>query len=261
VDAVSAADRAPRAAVAPDAFEVIPAIDLRGGRVVRLAQGDYARETDFQADPVELALAYEAAGARWLHLVDLDAARDGGYALQPVLRALRQRTALRLQTGGGVRDEATVHDLLSLGVERVVVGTVAVREPARVARWLERHGPHRITLALDARQDASGAWQLPVSGWTADSGRDLDALLRGYADAGLQHVLCTDIARDGMLSGFNLALYRALARDWPALRVQASGGVRDAADVAAARDAGASAAILGRALLEGRLDLAEALAC
>ncbi|CAN5224421.1 1-(5-phosphoribosyl)-5-[(5-phosphoribosylamino)methylideneamino]imidazole-4-carboxamide isomerase [soil metagenome] len=245
----------------PKGFDAVPAIDLRGGHVVRLAQGDYARQTVFDGDPVALAQAWEARGARWLHVVDLDAAKAGGYTLQPLLRRLRSDTGLRLQTGGGIRDQAQVAELLSLGVERVVIGTLAVREPERVTQWISDHGAGHITLALDTRQDDAGAWRLQVSGWTSGSDASLPELLARYADAGLRHLLCTDIARDGMLSGFNLDLYRQLSSDWPQLQIQASGGVRDAADVRAAREAGAAVAILGRALLEGRLDLDEALAC
>lgn len=242
-------------------FSVIPAIDVRYGRVVRLSQGDYAKETVYDGSPLALAGSYAAAGARWLHLVDLDAARMGGYSLQGLLGELTTQTPLLIQTGGGVRSEADVEALLELGVSRVVVGTAAVRQPARVAAWLRDYGIERITLALDARQDADGAWRLPVAGWTEHSTETLDGLLQRFVDAGLKHLLCTDIARDGMLSGFNLELYRQLSQRWPGLEIQASGGVRSIADVIAARDAGASAAILGRALLEGRFTVAEALAC
>jgi phosphoribosylformimino-5-aminoimidazole carboxamide ribotide isomerase len=242
-------------------FTVIPAIDVRNSRVVRLSQGDYAQETVYDDSPQALARRYADAGAQWLHLVDLDAARLGGYSLRPLLAELRRSTALRIQTGGGIRSEADVETLLSSGAARVVVGTTAVREPLRVMDWIRRYGSEQITLALDARQDEGGAWRLPVAGWTEDSSETLDGLLQRYADAGLKHLLCTDIARDGMLGGFNLDLYRRLARRWPSVLVQASGGVRSADDVVAARDAGAGAAILGRALLEGRCTLAEALTC
>lgn len=242
-------------------FTVIPAIDIRNARVVRLSQGDYARETVYDLPPLETAQRYARDGAQWLHLVDLDAARAGGYTLQPLLAGLRDSTALQVQTGGGIRSEREVEALLMLGVARVVVGTLAVREPDRVRGWIQDYGAERITLALDARQDAQGVWRLPVNGWTEASAQTLDELLQHYADAGLQHLLCTDITRDGMLGGFNLDLYRMLAQRWPMLQVQASGGVRSIGDVRAAREAGAGAAILGRALLEGRLDLAEALAC
>ena len=240
-------------------FEIIPAIDLRGGRVVRLAQGDFGRETRFDFDPVALARGYESEGARWLHLVDLDASRGGAYTLHDVVRRLKQGTSLRLQTGGGLRDEAAVAALFALGVDRVVLGTVAAKEPSRVAGWLERFGPDRIVIALDARE-SDGAWRVQYQGWT-HAGPALEELLRFYERAGARHVLCTDVGRDGMLSGFNLGLYRRLATSVPGLRLQASGGVRDLEDIAAAREAGAGGAILGRALLEGRIGLAEALAC
>lgn len=240
-------------------FTLIPAIDIRGGRVVRLAQGDYSRQTDFDTDPVALAATFAERGAQWLHLVDLDAARAGGWSLGPLVRAIRARTSLRIQTGGGVRGERDFAAILEAGADRAVVGTLAVREPLRVAEWLERKGGERLVLALDARQDAQGRWRVPVAGWTADSGATLEGLLQHYATLGLRHVLCTDIARDGMLAGFNVDLYRWIATRWPLVQLQASGGVRGLEDIAGAREAGAAAAILGRALLEGRFDLREAL--
>lgn len=237
-------------------FTLYPAIDVRGGRVVRLRQGDYAQETHYADDPLAVAVRYAQAGASWLHLVDLDAARAGGYTLAPLLKAVRAGTGLQVQTGGGVRSEADVEAILEAGASRVVVGSLAVREPGRVIGWLQRFGVEHITVALDARQDGEGRWQLPVAGWTESSGVALDALLRRYADAGLVHLLCTDIARDGMLAGPNLALYRELADVAPGVRLQASGGIRDDADVVASRAAGCAGAVLGKALLEGRIDLA-----
>lgn len=239
-------------------FELYPALDIRGGRVVRLRQGDYAQETRYADEPLAAARAHAEAGARWLHLVDLDAARVGGYTLAPLLREIRAQTGLRVQTGGGVRSEADAEAILDAGAARVVVGSLAVREPARVARWLGRFGAERLTVALDARE-VDGEWRLPVAGWTADSDARLDELLARYADAGLRHLLCTDIACDGMLAGPNLGLYRRVLARAPAVAVQGSGGVRDAADVRALRDAGCAGAVLGRALLEGRLRLDDAL--
>ena len=240
-------------------FEVIPAIDIRESRVVRLAQGDYSRETRFEADPVALARQYEVAGARWLHLVDLDAARSGGYTLWKLLARLKAETGLRVQTGGGLRDDWAISDLFAAGADRVVLGTVAASLPSRVAGWLDRFGANRIVLALDVRE-LGGNWRVQSEGWT-NEGLPLEELLSFYADAGARQVLCTDVGRDGMLSGFNVDLYRQLSRRYPTLRLQASGGVRSVADVADARAAGAGGAILGRALLEGKLDLAEALTC
>ena len=240
-------------------FTLIPAIDIRNGRVVRLFQGDYQRETVYGDDPVAVARAYADEGAEWLHLVDLDAARFGGYTQLPLVERLKAETGLRLQTGGGIRAAQDVEALLKAGVERVVVGTQAVRRPALVTAWLRRYGSEHLTLALDTRQDEAGVWRLPVSGWTEASVSTLDDLLASYSQVGLKHLLCTDISRDGMLTGFNIGLYRMLAERWPDLVIQASGGVNSLADVAAARQVGAGAAILGRALLEQRFTLTDAM--
>ncbi len=242
-------------------FTILPAIDVRNGAVVRLSQGDYEKQTTYEGAPIETIREYAAAGAAWLHLVDLDAAREGRYTLRPLVEQIRATTSLQIQTGGGVRHEDDVAAMIAAGATRVVVGTVAVREPEKVAGWLAKFGADRLTLALDTRQDESGVWRLPVRGWTENTPHTLESLLGLYAEAGLRHVLCTDIARDGMLSGFNTDLYRSLALRFPHLEIQASGGVRSIADILDARSAGASAAILGRALLEGRFGLKEALAC
>lgn len=242
-------------------FIVYPALDIREGRVVRLRQGDYAQETRYGDDPLPRAQAFARQGAQWMHLVDLDAARAGGYTLAPLLAQIRQQAGLHVQTGGGVRGREDVERILQAGASRVVVGSLAVREPDAVIGWLAEFGPERITIALDARQDQDGQWQLPIHGWTENAGVTLDVLAQRYAVAGMRHLLCTDIARDGMLAGPNLDLYRHLAALLPGVAIQASGGIRDVADVAASRAAGCSGAVLGKALLEQRMDLTEALAC
>lgn len=242
-------------------FIVYPALDIREGRVVRLLQGDYAQQTTYGDDPLPRAQAFAAAGAGWMHLVDLDAARAGGYTLAPLLSSIAAQTGLQVQTGGGVRSRDDVARILDAGATRVVVGSVSVREPDTVMGWLREFGPERLTIALDARQAEDGRWLLPVHGWTETAEDTLDVLAQRYAEAGMRHLLCTDIARDGMLSGPNIDLYQHLARLLPGVAVQASGGVRDADDVAQAKAVGCGGAILGKALLEGRMTLEGALAC
>ena len=240
-------------------FAIIPAIDLRAGRVVRLQQGDYDRETRYATDPLTLAAGYRDAGALWLHLVNLDGARSGRLDNLRAIEAI-VRLGLNVQAGGGVRGEDDLGRLFDAGVQRVVLGSVAIRVPDTVAGWLARYGGERLTIALDTRR-IDGRWTLPSAGWTETEARTLDELAPWYAGRGAHHLLCTDIERDGMLAGFNLDLYRHLATVAPTLAVQASGGVRSLEDIRAARDAGARGVILGRALLEGRFTLTEALAC
>ena len=240
-------------------FEVIPAIDLRSGQVVRLRQGDYAQETRYETDPLVLAKRYADTGARWLHVVDLDGARAGDMANLAVIEALA-KVDMNVQAGGGVRTEDDVQRLFAAGVTRVVVGSAAIRNPERVAGWLKDHDAERFTIALDTRW-RDERWSLPSAGWTEDEARTLDELAPWFAEQGARHLLCTDIDRDGMLAGFNLDLYRHLAKAVPQLAVQASGGVRSLDDICAAREAGAKGVILGRALLEGRFTLQDALAC
>ncbi|MFC0154417.1 1-(5-phosphoribosyl)-5-[(5-phosphoribosylamino)methylideneamino]imidazole-4-carboxamide isomerase [Xanthomonas dyei] len=242
-------------------FTVYPALDIRNGRVVRLLQGDYARETQYGDDVLPRAQAFADAGAQWMHLVDLDAAKAGGYTLAGTLGEIARATGLQMQTGGGVRSRDDVARILDAGAARVVIGSLAVRESDTVIAWLQEFGADRLTIALDTRQDAAGVWQLPVHGWTEAAEATLDQLAVRYAQAGLQHLLCTDIARDGMLSGPNMDLYAHLRALTPQLQVQVSGGARNLADVAAAKASGCAGIVLGKALLEGHLDLKDALAC
>jgi phosphoribosylformimino-5-aminoimidazole carboxamide ribotide isomerase len=241
-------------------MEIIPAIDLRAGRVVRLAQGDYQRETRYDSDPLELARRYEGGGARSLHVVDLDGARDGRFENLRAIEAIAAGTGLRLQSGGGIRDAAALARIFDAGVARAVIGSLAVRAPETVKEWLGRYGAERIVLAFDVR-DRGGLWEIAQHGWVEGSGVSLDAAIASFRDAGLRRVLCTDIARDGMLGGPNLELYRELGRRAPWLRVQASGGVGSLIDLARLKDLGVSGVIVGKALLEGRFTLEEALAC
>ena len=242
-------------------FTVYPALDIRGGRVVRLLQGDYDKETRYGDDPLPRAQVFADTGAAWMHLVDLDAAKAGGYTLAPLLSDIAATTSLKVQTGGGVRSRDDVARILDAGASRVVIGSLAVRESEAVLGWLQEFGAERLTIALDTRQGDDGVWRLPVHGWTETADVTLDELAERYAQAGMRHLLCTDIARDGMLSGPNIALYAHLSKLLPGVAVQASGGVRDADDIRAAKAAGCGGAVLGKALLEGRLQLDEALAC
>ncbi len=232
---------------------LIPAIDLRGGRCVRLYQGDFRAETRYELAPHELLLRYRALGASWLHIVDLDGARDGVLANRAIILALASQQAVSLQVGGGMRSAGALGDLVRHGIDRVVVGSAAVERPREVAGWLAQFGPERVCLAFDVRLDERGEPRVRTRGWTHDSSRSLWSALEPYCAHGLRHVLCTDIDRDGSLSGPNLELYREALRRFPHLAWQASGGVRHAADLAALAAVGVQAAVSGKALLEERI--------
>jgi phosphoribosylformimino-5-aminoimidazole carboxamide ribotide isomerase len=232
---------------------LIPAIDLRDGRCVRLFQGDFGAETRYAYEPHELLLRYRAVGASWLHVVDLDGAKDGVLANRSVVVALASQPAVRLQVGGGVRSAAVIDDLLSHGVQRVVVGSAAVEQPAEVAEWIARFDTERVCLAFDVQLDASGEPRVRTRGWTAATNLSLWEAVVPFIPHGLKHVLCTDIARDGALTGPNVELYTEARRRFPTLAWQASGGVRDAADLAALARTGVAAAVSGKALLEERI--------
>jgi phosphoribosylformimino-5-aminoimidazole carboxamide ribotide isomerase len=236
-------------------FDLLPAIDLRGGRVVRLAEGDFARETVYGDDPAEVARGFVAAGARWIHVVDLDGARDGARrqseAVARIVAAVGERVAC--EVAGGLRDEDSVAAVLDLGAARAVVGTAALRDAAFVERLVSRFGASRIAVALDVREGLAVG-----QGWVPGaSGVPVEEALAGLADRGARTFIVTAIERDGLLTGPNLAL---LARMVGLGRgnIVASAGVSSLADIAAVRSIGCAGAVVGRALYEGRLDLAEA---
>ncbi|MBJ7306589.1 MAG: 1-(5-phosphoribosyl)-5-[(5-phosphoribosylamino)methylideneamino]imidazole-4-carboxamide isomerase [Acidimicrobiia bacterium] len=237
-------------------MDLYPAIDLLDGRAVRLYQGDYARETVYNEDPVAQAKAFAAAGARWIHVVDLDAARTGAPRNLDVIAAICDAVDVPIQTGGGVRSEAAADALFELGVTRVVLGTAALEDPALVRLLASRHP---VAVGLDAR-----GREVAVRGWEEGSGQDLLDVARGFADAGVEALIVTEIGRDGTLEGPDLdGLGEVL--EATELPVIASGGVGTLADVIALdalRSAGRrlSGAIVGRALYEGAFTLSDALA-
>lgn len=238
---------------------IYPAIDLLDGRVVRLHKGDFDAVTDYGDDPREVAKAFGAAGASWLHVVDLSGARDGEGRQGDIIRDLCQ-TGLRIQTGGGIRTREDVEALMAAGVDRVVIGSLGATEPERVAGWLEAYGGERICLAFDVRKSGR-VYRPALSGWTDLMMTTLDDLIQRYEASALKHALVTDIDRDGVLSGPNLDLYVDLIARHPGIDWQASGGVATLDDIRAVAKAGAAGVITGKALYEGRFELAEAIAC
>jgi phosphoribosylformimino-5-aminoimidazole carboxamide ribotide isomerase len=233
-------------------MELWPAIDLRGGRCVRLAQGDYARETVFGEDPVATVRAFVAAGAPRLHVVDLDGAKDGSPAQADLVGRMVAAAGVAVQLGGGVRSRETAADYLGAGVARVVIGSLAIERPELLAALAEEF-PGRIVLGLDARDGL-----VATRGWLETSTLRAVDVARRHAGLPLAAIVYTDIARDGMLSGPNLPALAEMIAATP-LPVVASGGVSCAADIRRIADAGAGGCIVGRALYDGKITLAEAL--
>lgn len=233
-------------------FEIIPSIDVLGGRVVRLERGDYDRATVFSDDPVAVAAGFQEQGASRLHVVDLDAARDGEPANREVIRSVVEAVTMPVQVAGGVRDIEAAQTWLSAGATRVVVGTKALTDESFLERAVDELGD-RFVVAADARDG-----QVRVAGWLQGTGEDVVDAARRLAAAGVARLLVTDIATDGMLSGPNVRLFEDVAAA-SGVPVVASGGISGLDDVRAlARIRGVEGAIVGRALYVGALDLAEA---
>jgi phosphoribosylformimino-5-aminoimidazole carboxamide ribotide isomerase len=239
-------------------LRLVPAIDLRGGKCVRLLQGRFDAETIYGDEPTRILARYRELGARYVHLVDLDGARDGSQGNQDAIARLASAYPdVRVQVGGGIRSRDVAKKLLALDVARIVVGSVAVTRPTEVEDWMQEFGADRVVLAFDVRIDAGGTPRLATHGWKSQTDASLWEAVDAYTSHGAIHVLCTDVARDGALSGPNLALYTEASRMFPSIQWQASGGVARGADLRALEATGAAAVISGRALLEERIPAEE----
>ncbi len=239
-------------------MRLIPAIDLRGGQCVRLYQGRFDAETVYDQDSTRVLARYRQLGARYVHVVDLDGAREGSQGNRPALSRLTHAFEdVSIQVGGGIRSRDVAAQLFDLGVARAVVGSVAATRPAEVQAWMREFGADRVVLAFDVRLDAGGTPRLTTHGWESQTDASLWDAVAGYLPHGLVHVLCTDVARDGALSGPNLELYAEATRRFPDVQWQASGGVSSGADLRALAATGAAAVVSGRALLEDRIPTQE----
>ena len=238
-------------------MDLIPAIDLKDGRCVRLLHGDFAAETQYSNNPHEILDRYLAFGASRIHVVDLDGAKDGSPANHGLITEFAARRVAHLQVGGGLRSLERVKAMLAMGVERAVIGSVAVSNPDEVIAWGRELGMDKLVLAFDVRIDAANVPWLTTHGWQRTSDISLWTLLDQYAHVGFKHVLCTDIARDGALTGANCELYRDGVQRFPTIQWQASGGVASVRDLYALRDVGVAAIISGKALLENKISVEE----
>lgn len=234
-------------------MRIIPAIDLKEGKCVRLFKGDFEQSTEYSNDPAAIGRRFSTLAVDDLHIVDLDGARSGTQQNAAIVREIAGESGLQVQLGGGIRKRDDLQHWLANGVTRCVVGSVAIDEPGRVKEWIAEFGGDAVVLALDVRLDDDGTPYLTTQGWTEDSGMSLWDCLDTYSHAGAIHVLCTDVSRDGAMSGPNFALYAEILQRYHALQLQASGGVRNIDDLEMLRELGLPAAITGRALLDGEI--------
>jgi phosphoribosylformimino-5-aminoimidazole carboxamide ribotide isomerase len=237
--------------------ELIPAIDLKAGRCVRLFKGDFAAETVYSNEPATVLDRYVALGARRVHIVDLDGAKEGEQPNREIIEALAARDSAKLQVGGGLRTLDRVRHYLDIGIERAVIGSLAVTAPDQVTSWFGEVDPEHLVLALDVRLDLDGLPLLTTHGWQQTSTMHLWEAIERYSRHGLEHVLCTDISRDGALSGPNLELYAQAVSRFPNIQWQASGGVASGADLRALAEVGVAAVISGKAMLENKIPTEE----
>lgn len=240
-------------------MNVFPAIDLKNGQCVRLTQGDFSTATIYEADPLLQAEKFLSAGASWLHMVDLDGAKAGQMQQFEIIAKMAKNVPIQIQVGGGIRDADTIRKLLDIGIKRVVIGSLAVKNPSLIRRWLKDFGSDAIVVAFDIRLDADNSPEILTHGWQQGSRLSLWDILQDYTGSGLKTILCTDVSRDGMLEGSNHALYSAIQKLWPDVDILASGGVDGLQDVLELEKLGLAGVITGKAIYEGRLDLSDAI--
>ena len=233
-------------------MELIPAIDLINGKCVRLTQGDYNQKKEYNSNPLEVAKAYEGAGIRRLHLVDLDGAKQKKIVNLPVLAQIASQTSLHIDFGGGVQSDADIAAAFNAGAKQITGGSIAVKNPELFQQWLQTYGSEKIILGADVKDG-----QIAVSGWQESSEQELFHFLANYQAKGVQYVICTDVSKDGLLQGPSSDLYIQIRKQFPELKLIASGGVATMDDLHELKSVGCWGAIIGKAIYENRISLDE----
>ena len=235
-------------------IELVPAIDIIGGQCVRLTKGDYDQKTVYRDSPSEVAKEFEDLGFRRLHVVDLDGAKSRHIVNDAVLKAITTETGLTVDFGGGIKTDEDIEKAFASGASMVTVGSIAVTRPELLIGWLEKYGAERMILGADVRHG-----KISINGWKEDSQEDLLPFLKKYIDAGVKNVLCTEISKDGTLSGPATDLYKEIMDAYPDIRLIASGGVSSIDDIRALDAAGIPSVVFGKAIYEGKINLNELL--
>lgn len=231
---------------------IIPAIDLIGGKCVRLSQGDYSSKKEYHDDPLEMAKRFEGAGISRLHLVDLDGAKAKKIINGDVLERICAGTSLQVDFGGGIQAVEEIEKAFALGAKQVTGGSIAVKNPTLFDEWITKYGSDKIILGADAKNK-----KIAVGGWEETTSVDLIPFIQSYFDKGIRYVICTDVAKDGLLQGPSVDLYREILQEIPELKLIASGGVSSVKDLEELEKVGVYGAIVGKAYYEGRVTLEE----
>jgi phosphoribosylformimino-5-aminoimidazole carboxamide ribotide isomerase len=233
-------------------MKIIPAIDIIDGKCVRLSQGDYEQKTVYNEDPLEVAKEFEDHGIRYLHLVDLDGAKSSKVVNWNVLERIATKTNLHIDFGGGVKSDEDIRGVFNAGAKQVTAGSIAVKSPETVERWINEFGGERIILGADVRNR-----KIAINGWLEESELEISAFLDRYLKMGINTSICTDISKDGMLQGASTELYADLLNEFPDLQLIASGGVASIQEIIELQEKGLHGAIVGKAIYEGRIKLKE----
>lgn len=233
-------------------MQIIPAIDLIDGKCVRLTEGNYNLKTIYNENPLEVAQLFEDSGIKRLHLVDLDGAKAGKIVNYKVLESLAKHTKLRIDFGGGIKTDDDVQKVFDFGADFISIGSVAVKNQSLLLSWIEKFGSQKILLGADVREE-----KIAINGWLENTEISIIDFLQTYTQAGITQVFCTDISKDGKLQGASVDLYKKILAHFPNLHLIASGGVTTIADLHELRNLGCKGAIVGKALYENRISLAE----
>ncbi len=241
-------------------MDIIPAIDLMGGKCVRLHKGDFDEQTIYADFPLDVAKELQQEGAKLIHIVDLDGAKEEKSAQIDIVKEIVTEVNVKVQSGGGIRSAEKIQELLDAGIDRVVIGSLATKNPTMVKKWLEKFGSEKIVLAFDIKM-LDGMPMIAISGWQENTQISLWDILLKYQQSDLKYVLCTDVDKDGTLAKPNFELYRKMRSKYSKFYIQASGGVASLADIRMLKEIGVNAVIIGKALYENKFTLTEALQC
>ncbi len=233
-------------------LQIIPAIDIIDGKCVRLTKGDYSTKKEYRSNPVEVAKEFEDSGIKRLHLVDLDGAKAKEIINLKTLEKIANQTNLWIDFGGGVQSDSMVDSAFQAGAKQITAGSIAVRNQELVFSWLEKYGPDKIIIGADTHQGL-----IAVSGWEENSGIELNDFLQPYVNKGVEYIISTDVAKDGLLEGPNIPYYKKMAKDFPNLTIIASGGVSSLSDLYDLKELSIFGVIVGKAIYEGKISLQE----